>query len=217
MSGPIPGPVSGPSSRPLSPPAASGEPWLVAGLGNPGPSYAATRHNLGYAVADELAERLGGSWRRHRSGRGDVLEGRLGPPGPDPVPRVVLARARGYMNESGPFVAAAASYAGVPPERLVCVHDELDLPFGTVRAKFGGGDSGHNGVRSLRRALGTGDFGRVRIGIGRPPGRQDPADFVLSTFTAAERPDLPAVVDRAADIVLSVIVRGITITQSHYH
>ncbi len=197
--------------------AGSTDAWLVVGLGNPGPSYAATRHNVGYLVADALAERVGGSWRRHRSGRADTVEGRLGTPGSDPSPRVVLARPRTYMNESGAPVAAVASYAGVPPERVIAVHDELDLPFGEVRAKFGGGAGGHNGVRSVLRALGTGDFVRVRLGIGRPPGRQDPADFVLSAYTAAERSEVAVQAVVAADVVESIILRGLTITQSDFH
>ena len=191
--------------------------WLVAGLGNPGPSYAATRHNVGRLVVEELAGRLGGGWRRHRTGRADTVEGRLGLPGSDPLPRLVLVRTRGYMNESGPPVAAVAAYAGVPAERVICVHDELDLPFGTVRTKHGGGDNGHNGLRSVRAALGTGDFGRVRVGIGRPPGRQDPADFVLTRFIRSEQAELPEIVQRAADIAESVILRGLAITQSDYH
>jgi PTH1 family peptidyl-tRNA hydrolase len=191
--------------------------WLVAGLGNPGRSYADTRHNVGYAVAEELAGRLGGSWRRHRTGRADTVEGRLGVPGSGPMPRLVLVRTRGYMNESGPLVAAVASYSGVPAERVIVVHDELDLPFGTVRTKHGGGDNGHNGVRSVRSGLGTGDFGRVRVGIGRPLGRRDPADFVLSSFSKDERAEFPEIVARAADIVESVILRGLAITQSDYH
>jgi peptidyl-tRNA hydrolase, PTH1 family len=199
-------------------PIASGSAtWVVAGLGNAGPSYATTRHNVGQAVAEELASRLGAGWRRHRTGRAETAEGRLGPPGPDPVPRLVLVRTRGYMNESGPPVASVASYEGVPPERLVCVHDELDLPLGTVRAKHGGGDNGHNGLRSVRRALGTGEFGRVRVGIGRPPGRRDPADFVLSSFTTAERAELGSIVARAADVTESLILRGLSLTQSDFH
>jgi peptidyl-tRNA hydrolase, PTH1 family len=191
--------------------------WVVAGLGNAERSYATTRHNIGHVVVEELAERLGAGWRRHRTGRADTVEGRLGPPGPDPAPRLVLVRTRGYMNETGPPVAAVASYEGVAPERLVCIHDELDLPLGTVRAKHGGGDNGHNGLRSVRRALGTGDFGRVRVGIGRPPGRQDPADFVLSTFTAVERRELGLIVALAADVTESLILRGLALTQSDFH
>jgi len=195
----------------------STDPWLVVGLGNPGPSYALTRHNVGYLVADLLAERVGGSWRRHRSGRADTIEGRLGPPGSDPSPRVVLARPRTYMNESGGAVAAVASYAGVAPDHVIAVHDELDLPFGEVRAKFGGGTGGHNGLRSVQRSLGTADFCRVRVGIGRPPGRQDPADFVLSAYTAAERREVATQAVLAADVAESVILRGLNVTQSDFH
>jgi PTH1 family peptidyl-tRNA hydrolase len=168
-------------------------------------------------VAQELADRLGAGWRRHRTGRADTAEGRLGLPGPDPAPRLVLLRSRTYMNESGPAVAAVASYEGVPPERVVCLHDELDLPLGTVRAKHGGGDNGHNGLRSVRRALGTGEFPRVRVGVGRPPGRQDPADFVLSSFSAAERREIALIVTRAADVTHSLILRGLALTQSDFH
>ena len=142
------------------------------GLGNPGPDYAGTRHNVGYLVTDELARRMGSPFRAHKSGRAEVVEGRLTPPG-QPGPRVVLARPRCYMNESGGAVKALASFYKVPPDRIVAIHDELDIPFGTLRVKLGGGDNGHNGLRSLRSSLGTGDFYRVRAGVGRPPGRQD--------------------------------------------
>jgi PTH1 family peptidyl-tRNA hydrolase len=142
------------------------------GLGNPGPSYAGHRHNVGYLVADELAARMGSSFRAHKSGRADVVEGRLGAPG-TPSPRHVLARARSYMNESGGPIKQLATFYKVPAERIVAIHDELDIPFDTMRVKLGGGDNGHNGLRSLRGALGTGDFYRVRVGIGRPPGRQE--------------------------------------------
>ena len=159
-------------------------PWLVVGLGNPGPSYARTRHNVGQMVLDVLAARQHGTWRRDRSGRADVVEGRVGSV---PGVRVVLAKPRSYMNDSGGPVAALMRFHKVPLEHLVLVHDELDLPYGWCRLKRGGGDNGHNGLRSVRGALGTGDFCRVRFGVGRPPGRQDAADFVLSPFTAAER------------------------------
>ncbi len=190
------------------------EVWLVAGLGNPGASYAETRHNLGYRVADLLGERMSGSWRSHRSRLADVVEGRLG--GHSDT-RVVLAKARSYMNEAGGPITALMRFYKIPTERLVAIHDELDLPFGTLRVKFGGGDNGHNGLRSLRRSLGTGDFHRVRLGIGRPPGRRDPADFVLSNFTPAERADVPMAVDRAADAVESLLAAGLSITQSRFN
>ena len=190
--------------------------WLVVGLGNPGPSYAGHRHNVGHLVADVLAERMGSPFRAHKSGRADVVEGRLGPPGPD-VPRVVLARPRTYMNESGGAVSTLAKFYKVPPERIVAVHDELDIPFGALRVKLGGGDNGHNGLRSLRSALGTGDFLRVRLGIGRPPGRQDVADFVLSNYSAAERKEVPVLVVEAADAVESLLADGLERTQQRFN
>ncbi|MCW2764504.1 MAG: peptidyl-tRNA hydrolase [Nocardioides sp.] len=190
--------------------------WLVVGLGNPGPSYAGHRHNVGYLVADELARRMGASFRSHKSGRAEVVEGRLGAPG-SPGPRVVLARPRGYMNESGGSVKALATFYKVPPERILAIHDELDLPFDTMRVKLGGGDNGHNGLKSMRSSLGTGDFHRVRIGIGRPPGRQDVADFVLSNYSSTERKTLPFQVDKAADAVESLIVDGLERTQQSFN
>jgi peptidyl-tRNA hydrolase, PTH1 family len=192
------------------------EVWLVVGLGNPGPSYAGHRHNVGYLVADELAERLGSSFRAHKSGRAEVVEGRLTPPG-TPGPRVVLVRSRTYMNESGGPVKQLAAFYKVPPERIVAVHDELDLPFDTMRVKLGGGDNGHNGLRSLRSVLGTGDFHRVRIGIGRPPGRQDVSDFVLSDYSASERKALPLQVITAADAVESLVTEGLERTQARFN
>ena len=192
------------------------EVWLVVGLGNPGPAYAGHRHNVGRRVVEELARRQGASFRAHKSGRADVVEGRLGVPGED-GPRMVLAYPRSYMNESGGPVKALAGFYGVLPERLVAVHDELDLPFETLRVKLGGGDNGHNGLRSMRSALGTGEFYRVRLGVGRPPGRQDPADFVLSNYTSAERKLLPLQVDRAADAVESLLTLGLERTQQEFN
>jgi PTH1 family peptidyl-tRNA hydrolase len=190
--------------------------WLVVGLGNPGPDYAGTRHNVGYLVTDELARRMGSPFRAHKSGRAEVVEGRLTPPG-QPGPRVVLARPRCYMNESGGAVKALASFYKVPVDRIVAIHDELDIPFGTLRVKLGGGDNGHNGLRSLRSSLGTGEFYRVRAGVGRPPGRQDPADFVLSNYSAAERKELVFQVDRAADAVESLLEVGLERTQGQFN
>ena len=190
--------------------------WLVVGLGNPGPDYAGTRHNVGYLVTDELARRMGSPFRAHKSGRADVVEGRLTPPG-QPGPRVVLARPRCYMNESGGPVKALASFYKVPTERIVAIHDELDIPFGTLRVKLGGGDNGHNGLRSLRSSLGAGEFYRIRVGVGRPPGRQDPADFVLSNYSAAERKELVFQVDRAADAVESLLAVGLDRTQGQFN
>ena len=194
----------------------STEVWLVAGLGNPGPAYAGHRHNVGYLVADELASRLGSPFRTHKSGRAAVAEGRMGPVGVDAA-RVVLARARGYMNESGGPIKALATFYKIAPDRLVVIHDELDIPFGTLRVKLGGGDNGHNGVRSVRSSLGTGDFYRVRVGIGRPAGRRDVSDHVLGNYSTAERRDLSFQVDRAADAVESLIVDGLAATQQTYN
>ncbi len=190
--------------------------WLVVGLGNPGPSYAQTRHNVGYLVVEELAQRMGSGFRAHKSGRAEVVEGRLGPIGPD-TPRVVLMKARTYMNESGGPVSTLAKFYKVPPARIVAIHDELDIDFGTLRVKLGGGDNGHNGLKSMRASLGTGDFYRVRAGIGRPPGRQAPADFVLSNYSAAERKELPLQVVLAADAVESLISEGLERTQSRFN
>ena len=190
--------------------------WLVVGLGNPGPAYAGHRHNVGYLVVDVLAERMGSPFRAHKSGRADVVEGRLGPVGAE-TPRVVLARPRSYMNESGGAVSALAKFFKVPPERIIAVHDELDIPYGALRIKLGGGDNGHNGLRSMRSSLGTGDFYRVRVGIGRPPGRQDPADFVLSNYSATERKDLEINVVEAADAVESLVADGLEKTQQRFN
>ena len=189
------------------------EVWLVVGLGNPGPAYAGHRHNIGYLVNDELARRLGGKWKSHKTGRADVVEGRLSMGGP----RLVLGRPRTYMNETGGPVKALATFYKVPPDHLVVIHDELDIPFDTMRVKFGGGDNGHNGLKSLRGSLGTGDFYRVRVGIGRPPGRQDVADFVLTNYSSAERKVLPFQVDTAADAVESLITEGLEKTQSRFN
>ncbi|CAA9334362.1 MAG: Peptidyl-tRNA hydrolase [uncultured Nocardioidaceae bacterium] len=189
------------------------EVWVVVGLGNPGPTYAGTRHNVGYAVVDELVSRVGGRLRAHRSGRADVLEGRTQVGGP----RVVLGRGRTYMNESGGPVASLLAFYKVPAERLVVVHDELDLPFGALRLKLGGGDNGHNGLRSVRGALGTGEFHRVRVGVGRPPGRQSAADHVLAGYSAAERRDLPEQVVRAADAVEVLVEQGLETAQQRFN
>ncbi len=193
-----------------------GDAWLVVGLGNPGPRYAGTRHNIGYLVLEELARRMGGSFKAHKSGRADVLEGRLAPPGVD-APRVVLGRARSYMNESGGPVSTLARFYGVAPDHIVAIHDELDIAFGTLRIKLGGGDNGHNGLRSMRASLGTGDFYRVRAGVGRPAGRQDPADFVLSDYSKAERKELPFQIDAAADAVECLIDMGLAETQQRFN
>ena len=186
------------------------ERWLIIGLGNPGPEYASTRHNAGQMVIALLAERMGARFKAHRS-RCDIAEGRLvGQP-------VTLARPRSYMNLSGGPVAALAGFYKVDAAHLVVVHDELDVPFGAIRLKLGGGDNGHNGLRSITVALGTREYYRVRFGIGRPPGRMDPASYVLREFSAAERKDLPLEIDRCADAVEALISKGLTTAQNEFH
>jgi len=183
---------------------------LVVGLGNPGPRYVGNRHNVGFLVVDELAARVGGKFKGHKAGA-DVIEGRLADR------RVALAKPRSFMNVSGGPVVGTARFFKVPAERLVVVHDELDLPFGTVRLKLGGGDNGHNGLRSITRSLGTKDYLRVRFGIGRPPGRMDPADFVLRDFSATERRELALEVDRCADAAEALVGKGLEAAQNLFH
>ena len=189
--------------------------WLVAGLGNPGREYANNRHNVGFAVVDLLAGRTGVRFGRHRRAFAEVAETRLGV-GID-APAIVLAKPMTYMNLSGGPVAALASFYKVPPAQIIAVYDELDLPYGTLRTKLGGGEGGHNGARSISQSLSTKEYHRVRFGIGRPPGRQDPADYVLSDFNSAERKELDFLVDRCADIVESIIQHGLEHTQNAFH
>jgi len=187
--------------------------FLIVGLGNPGPRYAATRHNIGYAVVELIALRIAGrsaKFKAHRS-RCEIMETRIGG-----VP-VVLARPMSYMNESGGPVNAAARFFKVPVDRIVAVHDDLDLPFGALRVKRGGGEGGHNGLRSMSSALGSNEYARVRFGIGRPPGRQDPADFVLRGFGSAERKELPYLIDRAADATEAVVTVGLDVAQNEFN
>ncbi|RLP95677.1 aminoacyl-tRNA hydrolase [Micromonospora sp. BL4] len=188
-------------------------PWLVVGLGNPGREYAGNRHNVGFMVADLLAGRVGARFGRHKRAVAEVAEGRLGFGGP----KLVLAKPLTYMNLSGGPVASLAQFYKVPPAQVIALHDELDIGYGQVRVKCGGGEGGHNGLRSMSKSLGTKEYIRVRFGVGRPPGRQDPADYVLSDFGAAERKELDFLVDRAADVVESVIVKGVEPTQNLYH
>jgi PTH1 family peptidyl-tRNA hydrolase len=198
-------------------------PWLVIGLGNPGPQYAGNRHNVGAMVLDELARRGGVAFasaagplgRRPQAVTADVRLGVL--PGGAPGPRVLLARPSTYMNVSGGPVGVLARYHGVETGRVVEVHDDLDLPFATVRLKLGGGEGGHNGLRDITRALGSRDYLRVRVGVGRPPGRQDAADFVLKDFAATERKDLPWLVDRAADAATALVLDGLEAAQQRFH
>lgn len=189
--------------------------WLIVGLGNPGPQYSATRHNIGFMVTDELARRAGSRLARHKRAQALAAEGALGLPGANAS--VVLVEPQSFMNASGGPVKALMQFYGVKVEQLIVVHDELDIAFDAIRVKQGGGDGGHNGLKSIRQALGTGDFLRVRVGIGRPPGRQDPADFVLSPFGAGERAQLPLLVDRAADAVESLVFSGLQATQNAFN
>ncbi|MBW1602728.1 aminoacyl-tRNA hydrolase [Streptomyces sp. JJ66] len=189
-------------------------PWLVAGLGNPGPGYAGNRHNVGFMVADLLAERMGARFTTHRA-RAQVVEGRVGPPGPSGQ-RVVLAKPMTYMNLSGGPVTALRNFYKAGLERIVVIHDELDLDYGALRLKLGGGDNGHNGLKSLTKSLGPG-YHRVRFGVGRPPGRMPVADYVLKDFGSSERKELDYFVDRAADAVETLILDGLPRAQNTYN
>ncbi len=190
--------------------------WLVVGLGNPGPAFASHRHNVGYRVADELARRMSLRFSVLRGCRAEVAEGRIGPPGSE-APRLVLAKSRTFMNETGWAVTRLLSYYKLEPARMIVVHDELDIEPGQLRVKFGGGDNGHNGLRSIRKSLGGGDFFRVRIGVGRPPGRQDPADYLLSNFPASAREAVEVEIRRAVDAVESLVLIGLDKTQSEFN
>lgn len=186
-------------------------PSLVVGLGNPGPEYERTRHNVGFLVADVLAERVGGRFTAHKKSGADLLQARLD------GRQVLIAKPRSFMNVSGRPVAALARFFSVPATEVIVVHDELDLPFGAIRLKRGGGEGGHNGLRSVSSALTTKDYLRVRVGIGRPPGRQDPADFVLKPFAAPERKDVPVIVEQAADAVELLLRAGLEAAQNQLH
>jgi len=190
------------------------ERWLILGLGNPGPEYANTRHNIGYLVVEEIAKRISGSFLSHKA-RADVLEGRLGV-GID-APSLILAKAKSYMNESGGPGKALADFYKTPLDHIIVIHDELDLPFEAIRSKLGGGDNGHNGLKSLSKSLGGPGYLRMRMGIGRPQGRQDPADFVLKPFSTEERKVLPLFVDRGGDAVESLLTRGLEETQQRFN
>ena len=187
------------------------DPQLVVGLGNPGPNYAQTRHNLGFMVADRLAARLGSKFKVHKRSGAEIVTGRLG------GRPVVLAKPRCYMNESGRQVGPLAKFYSVSAADVVIIHDELDIDFGLIRLKIGGGEGGHNGLRSIAETLGTKDFQRVRVGIGRPPGRRDPAAFVLDNFTAAERTQVPTVCEQAADATELLIELGLEPAQNRVH
>ena len=187
------------------------EPQLVVGLGNPGPQYATTRHNLGFLVADILADRIGSGFKVHKKSGAEVVTGRLGDRS------VVLAKPRTYMNESGRQVGPLAKFYSVPPADIVVIHDELDIDFGRIRLKFGGGVAGHNGLRSVASALGSNDFQRVRVGVGRPPGRRDGASFVLSNFTSTEWRDVPTICEQAADATELLVAQGLEPAQNTVH
>lgn len=187
------------------------EPLLVVGLGNPGENYARTRHNVGFMVADLLAARLGAKFKAHKRSGAEISTGRLS------GRSVVLAKPRCYMNESGRQVGPLAKFYSVPPADIVVLHDELDLDFGRIRLKLGGGEGGHNGLRSVAAALGTKEFQRVRIGIGRPPGRKDPAAFVLEPFNATERAEVPTICEQAADATELLLELGLEPAQNRVH
>lgn len=187
-------------------------PWLVVGLGNPGPGYAATRHNVGQMVLDELAERGRLTFKSHKT-NATVAEGRIAPGGP----RYILAKPNTFMNVSGGPVAQLLRFYSLEPSQLIVVHDELDIPFDTLKLKFGGGHGGHNGVRDVISAIGTGDFTRVRVGVGRPPGSSAAADHVLKGFSSTERKTLPNLVADAADAVEQIATDGLTAAQLRFH
>lgn len=186
--------------------------WLVVGLGNPGPRYESTRHNVGQMVVDELARRRGATFKSHRA-NARVAETWLAPGSA----KLVLAKPNSFMNVSGGPVAGLAAFFGIEADRVIVVHDELDIPFDTIKLKVGGGHGGHNGVRDVSKALDTPEFTRVRVGIGRPPGRQDAADWVLDPFGAAERAQLPLLIGDAADAVELVVGEGLLAAQQRYH
>lgn len=187
------------------------EPLLVVGLGNPGPTYAKTRHNVGFMVADVLAGRMGSGFKVHKKSGAEVVTGRLS------GRSVVLAKPRCYMNESGRQVGPLANFYSVAPADVVVIHDELDIDFGRIRLKIGGGVAGHNGLRSVSAALGGNGFQRVRVGIGRPPGRKDAAAYVLEAFTSAERAEVPTICEQAADATELLLEQGIEPAQNTVH
>ncbi|MFJ2742657.1 aminoacyl-tRNA hydrolase [Streptomyces sp. NPDC087440] len=201
-----------PAASPAAPDPSA--PWLVVGLGNPGGEYAANRHNVGWMVADLLASRIGGKFKSHKA-RAQVLEGRIGPPGPFNR-RVILAKPLSYMNLSGGPVTALRDFYKVPTANIVAIHDELDIDYGVLRLKLGGGDNGHNGLKSMTKSMGPA-YHRVRFGIGRPPGRMQVADFVLKDFSGAEKKELDYFVDRAADAVEALLIEGLERAQSTYN
>ncbi|MGO2053323.1 MAG: aminoacyl-tRNA hydrolase [Glutamicibacter sp.] len=190
----------------------SNDTWLVAGLGNPGPGYAGNRHNIGHMVLDELAQRSGSKFKTHTS-RAQIIQGRLGIGGP----RIVLAKPLTYMNLSGGPVANLAKFFGIGIEKLIVVHDEIDIPFDTVKLKRGGGEGGHNGLRDISKAMGSKDYLRVRAGVGRPSGRMETADWVLQDFSKTEKQVLPFLIDNSADAVELLMSSGLDAAQEKFH
>ena len=186
--------------------------WLIVGLGNPGPKYETTRHNVGQMALDVLADRLGAKFATHKT-NSRIAEGFLRPGGP----KLVLAKSNGYMNTSGGPVSALAKYFAVAPERIIVLHDELDLPFDSLKLKIGGGHGGHNGLRDIAKALDTPEFLRVRIGVGRPPGQQDPADYVLRPFANSELNNLGVLLEDAADATELLVDDGLLAAQQRFH
>ncbi|MDR0836741.1 MAG: aminoacyl-tRNA hydrolase [Propionibacteriaceae bacterium] len=195
--------------------------WLVAGLGNPGPSYANTRHNVGFMCADELASRAHTPFKKPLRFRADVCETRIAASGLGVVSadaeKLIIVKPRTFMNESGIAVGQIAQFAKVTADHIIVIHDELDIDFSALRLKLGGGDNGHNGLRSIRSHLGTGDFYRVRIGIGRPPGSQNPVDYVLGQFPKRDADTLAVNISEASDAVEMLITRGLEAAQNHFN
>lgn len=185
--------------------------WLVVGLGNPGPTYAFTRHNIGAMVIDELVSQSAGKLTRHKRALAEVCETRIG------GAQTILIKPLSYMNESGGPVKALASFYKVPPEQILVLHDELDIPLAAIRVKFGGGDNGHNGLKSIRSAFNTGDWHRIRLGIGRPPGQQDPADFVLRNFASTESKQVAELKAQGGEAVSCLITQGLVAAQNAYN
>ena len=186
--------------------------WLVVGLGNPGPDYAGHRHNVGQMAVSQLASDIGVSFKSHKA-NALVAEGWVRPGGP----KLVIAKPNTFMNLSGGPVANLLKFYGVEPANLIVLHDELDIDFDVIRLKSNGGHGGHNGLRDIIAAIGTNEFNRVRIGIGRPPGRQDAADFVLSNFNSTEREILPHVLAHATDAVETIAEEGMLAAQQRFN
>lgn len=189
---------------------------LIVGLGNPGPEYAQTRHNVGQMVVDELARRHHGSLSRNKKTNAVEASIRIGGAGPSGV-AAALAKPLSYMNLSGGPVSALVKYYSVDPKTIVVIHDELDVPFGAIRLKSGGGSAGHNGLKDITKAIGTPDYVRIRVGVGRPPGRQEAADYVLRPFSSIERRELDLVIALAADAVEDLLTKGLADAQQRFH